>query len=574
MCRRVRLSVAFLALASPLVGQKSSVPPQSPAKLSTRSDLVLVPVIVTDKAGNPVSSLAKDAFTVEENGKRRSLSLFEETRTEKLAVFPTESAGGTYSNFLFHDNHTLRITIMILDMLNTPWIRQTEARKQLADYLLRVTSRDEPMALFGLNSNGLHQLHPFTRDTQVLILALQKLKLSLGSEERTQPPATLTDDPSIDQQATDEEQLMSDMMQDLNDAITANYQRMATRQTLYAMTQIARALQSIPGRKTLIWATAGFPFIIDDPNFFGRQGDDLGPEYQDAWRALDSANIAVYPVDLSSVDFAPKALPSANATVSKSQINTIRGTNGLRSPVNLPYDQGVQQRLTMHAFAEATGGRACVTISELEKCFAQAVDDSRSYYLLGYYLGDDTQPGWRKIKVKVAGDGLHVRFRNGFYVAAKLPDTPEQRRKEIVDALASPVQYTGLRLTVRQLSTVNQPAIPPAGEQVASAAAQTKSAEFMLGLMGDSVTVDREKGNAVDLQITTLAFDSSHKSIATSSKALATTFNPEMLEKILHTGIGIPEKVELPPGKYEIKFAVRDNLTGVIGTISLPLTLN
>ncbi|MGB9431369.1 MAG: hypothetical protein WBQ89_03925, partial [Candidatus Acidiferrum sp.] len=82
MWRRVRLSVAFLALASPLVGQQSSVPPQSPAKLSTRSDLVLVPVIVTDKAGNPVSSLAKDAFTVEENGKRRSLSLFEETRTE------------------------------------------------------------------------------------------------------------------------------------------------------------------------------------------------------------------------------------------------------------------------------------------------------------------------------------------------------------------------------------------------------------------------------------------------------------------------------------------------------------
>ena len=144
-----------------------------------------------------------------------------------------------------------------------------------------------------------------------------------------------------------------------------------------------------------------------------------------------------------------------------------------------------------------------------------------------------------------------------------------------MDALASPVQYTGLRLTVRQLlPTANQLTTPSTGEQAASATAQTKSAEFMLGVMGDSVTVDREKGNAVDIQITTLAFDSNHKSIATSSKALATTFNPEMLQKILHTGIGIPEKVELPPGKYEIKFAVRDNLTGVIGTISFPLELN
>jgi VWFA-related protein len=573
MRRRVRLTIALFTLAAPLLGQQPSASSQSTARLSIRSDLVTIPVIITDKSGNPVSGLNKNAFTVEENGKVRILSLFEETRAEKATTSPKDTTGSTYSNFPAHDDPNFRVTILVLDMLNTPWIRQTEAKKQLVDYLLRVATRNEPMALFSLNTTGLHQLHPFTRDTRVLLLALQKLKLSLSSEERTQPPATLTDDPTIDQQSTDELQLMSDMLQDLNDTISANYQRMATRETLYAMTQIARALQAVPGRKTLIWATAGFPFVIDDPNSFGRQGDDLGPEYQDAWRSLDSANIAVYPVDLGSVDFTAKSLPSANSTVSRSQTNTIRGTNGLRSPLNLPYDQGVQQRLTMHAFADATGGRACITISEFEKCFAQAIDDSHSYYLLGYYLGDDTQPGWRKLKVKVAGEGLHVRYRTGFYVAAKLPDTGEQRRKEIIDALASPVQYTGLRLTVRLLPSANKSASPTSAEQSSPSSVSTKSAEFILGLMGDSITVDHEKGNAVDLQITTLAFDSNHKSVASSSKALSTSFNPDMLQKILQTGIGIPEKVELAPGKYEIKFAVRDNLTGIIGTISTPLQL-
>jgi hypothetical protein len=53
------------------------------------------------------------------------------------------------------------------------------------------------MALFGLNASGLHQLHPFTTDPKVLILALQKLELSLSSKESTQPPVTLTDDPSL-----------------------------------------------------------------------------------------------------------------------------------------------------------------------------------------------------------------------------------------------------------------------------------------------------------------------------------------------------------------------------------------
>jgi hypothetical protein len=91
--------------------------------------------------------------------------------------------------------------------------------------------------------------------------------------------------------------------------------------------------------------------------------------------------------------------------------------------------------------------------------------------------------------------------------------------------------------------------------------------------MGDSMTVDPEKRNAVDLQIATLAFDEKHKSVASSSQSLATSLKPEMLQKILQTGMGIPEKLDLPPGKYEIKFAVRDNLSGLIGTVSLPLDL-
>jgi VWFA-related protein len=573
MRRCIRLLATFLAIALPLLAQQDSIAAQSPATLSTRSDLVLVPVIVTDKSGNPVTGLAKDAFRIEENGKLRAFSLFEETQAEKLGARPKELKTDTYSNFLAYDQRSLRITSIVLDMLNTPWLRQTEGKKQLVDFLLRVATRDEPMAIFCLNSSGLHQLHPFTRDTAVLVLALQKLKLSLSSEERMQPPTTLIYDPTIDQQASDEEQLMSEMMRDLDDTISANYQRMATRQTLYAMTQLARAFQAAPGRKTVIWATAGFPFIIDDPQSFGRQGDDLRPEYEDAWRALDSANIAVYPVDLGSVEFTPKALPSANATVSKSQISTIRGTNGasLRSPVNLPYDEGVQQRLTMHAFANATGGQACVTISELEKCFAEAVDDSRAYYLLGYYLGGDTQLGWRKLKVKVTGEGLHVRCRSGFYVAPKLPDTPEERRKELVDALSSTVQYTGLHLTARLQAAGNTSASTPAGATPPTV--QTKSAEFMVGVMGDSIAVNREKGNAIDIQITTLAFDSNRKSVATSSQAIAVAFKPERLQKILETGLGIPEKIDLPPGKYEIKFAVRDNLTGLIGTVSVPVDL-
>jgi hypothetical protein len=77
---------------------------------------------------------------------------------------------------------------------------------------------------------------------------------------------------------------------------------------------------------------------------------------------------------------------------------------------------------------------------------------------------------------------------------------------------------------------------------------------------------------AIDLQIATLAFDDKRGG-ASFSQALATSLKPEMLQKILETGMGIPEKLELAPDKYEIKFAVRDNLSGLIGTVSMPLDL-
>lgn len=133
-------------------------------------------------------------------------------------------------------------------------------------------------------------------------------------------------------------------MQDLDDTISANYQRMATRSTLLGMRQLAHALEAVPGRKSLVWASAGFPFTIDDPQSFARQGDDLQAGYQGVWRALNSANVAVYPVDLSAMDFSTRSLPSANTGISSRQINNIRGTYGQKSALNLPYDKSCNNK--------------------------------------------------------------------------------------------------------------------------------------------------------------------------------------------------------------------------------------
>ena len=166
------LLAVFLFMGSPLFGQQSvnqhpsqsssqtapaapenrvALPPHELAKLTARTDLVLVPVIVTDKSGKHVSGLEKKAFRIEENGNVRSISVFEETKTEKLVSRGKDTTLEGYSNFVPGDENPWRLTTVVLDMINTPWMRQLEAKRQLIDYLLRSASHDEPMAIFGHN---------------------------------------------------------------------------------------------------------------------------------------------------------------------------------------------------------------------------------------------------------------------------------------------------------------------------------------------------------------------------------------------------------------------------------------
>jgi hypothetical protein len=147
-------------------------------------------------------------------------------------------------------------------------------------------------------------------------------------------------------------------------------------------------------------------------------------------------------------------------------------------------------------------------------------------------------------------------FLFGQHVTPKIQDSADLRRKQLVVALASPIQYTGLRLTARLLqSSSDQPSTSSTGK---------RPTEFMLGVMGNSITIDREKGSAID---------SNRKRVVTRSQAIATGLKPEMMQKTLQTGLGIPEKVDLVPGKYEVKFAVRDNFSRLVGTVSVPIEL-
>ena len=553
-------------------------------KFTSRAQLVLVPVMVTGKNGEHVSGLGREAFRIEEHGKVRAATVFEEVKTVAAdpKAKPAVAMEGR-SNFNYADAKNWRMTVVVLDMLNTPFLYQNESKRQLIQYLSKSLQRDEPTALFGLQRSGLKQLHPFTSDTAVLIAALKKVQGQVSLDESNQATANsmqdLTSTMAEDSVSPEAQQIFS-FMDAAEDTAKAFQQRESIRTTLLAMTQIAHAYEAIPGRKTMIWASAGFPFMIDDPVAFYRMGNDMAAQYDETWRALVAADIAVYTVDVSG-------LSGISKKTSKSDIHQGRGSSvsppsfdaserwasmtptsraGASRPPAINYDQTAQSHETLKAFAEATGGIPCVNSNDLERCFARAIDDSRSYYLLGYYLpSDDQKPGWRKLKVKVDAAGAQVRARQGFYVASPAEDTPQARQRQIVEALQYPVEFTGVQMNVREV---------PLKADAKPAVAGKQRHEFAVGVLGNSLTVDVQGGNAMDVTVLGVAFGADGKNVGQGENRVAGKLKPEVVERIRKSGMAVTVPMELAPGKYELRFAARDNLSGEIGTVEYPLEVN
>jgi len=180
------------------------------------------------------------------------------------------------SNFSLGDAQNWHVTVVLLDMLNTPSLYQAEGKRRLIQYLSQSLQREEPTAMFGLRGSGMKQLHPFTTDTAVLIAALKKVREQVGQDEINEQPAAIVGDMAADLQTSTNEtaQQVGSFLNDQAAVMSAFQQRDSIRTTLTAMAQIARAYGAIPGRKTLIWVSGGFPFMIDDPLSFARMGTD------------------------------------------------------------------------------------------------------------------------------------------------------------------------------------------------------------------------------------------------------------------------------------------------------------
>jgi len=533
-------------------------------KFTSRSELVLIPTLVTGKGGAHIGGLTKEDFTVFENGVEQKIATFEEVTSDIHRVSHPRNPN-EFSNALAGGPSTLRVTLIVLDFINTPFAGQANARTQLLKYLMQSVGQSpqeqrEPTALYTLTRSGIHTIHDFTSDPRVLLAALHKVRgdavhLVDTPEDVEAVTGTASPDGSagVDPgQVQSEADRFQSMMEDTELNFQSFQQRLAITYTLEGMQQVAQALAGFPGRKSLIWAGGGFPFSVSDNTMqlapAGRDTlADVLPLYEHTWQLLNNAQIALYPLDVNGLQVS--VAPTASVLSP--------GRNYSRNMENRQMDT----QATLQTFASMTGGRAYYNSNDLVRGFRDAVNDSSEYYLLGYYLDrSKTKAGWRKLSVKAKRDHVEVRARSGFFITNATVDPENSRNNDLSTALQSPLDYTSLPLVA------HWGVLEPGKE------AGKKKVNYDMRVPADSSVVNEADNNHLALEFIALPKAVDGKAVGPPmGEKLDAHVSPDKVATIRQNGIIYRGALELAPGEYTVRFVVRDSLSGRVGSVAAPL---
>ena len=221
-----------------------------------------------------------------------------------------------------------------------------------------------------------------------------------------------------------------------------------------------------------------------------------------------------------------------------------------------------ETQATMTQVAADTGGLVYKNQNDLDHAVALSVHDGASYYLLGYSPEGKTDGKFHKIEVKVNRPGVTVRSRRGYYASAPGDSkTVKEREAEVMMAMqpGSP-GATGITFDARVVSPAPAPKM-----------------KVPVDFIVDATTLASEDAGAgnkrLAVEFHVAAYGPDGKLAAQHNVASKATLKPADFAALQQQGLPHHAELELPPGRFTLRFGVVDQLSGVIGTADLPLVL-
>jgi hypothetical protein len=280
--------------------------------------------------------------------------------------------------------------------------------------------------------------------------------------------------------------------------------------------------------------------------YFSSGMDRTGIENQSELRAAINAavrsNLAIYTMDLRGLQAIVAGGEAQNAS--------LRGTSAYsgQSMINA-LNSNFSTQETLVTLSSDTGGKAFLDSNDFSQVFKGVQLDTSTYYLLGYRSSNPARDGrYRRITVKVNVPGVKIDYRRGYYAPADYQHaTKEDKELQLQEQLASELPATDLplylsaayfRMEVRKYYVAVSLVVP--GSEIPF----TRNS-------------DHDKAN---LDVIGLVLDGERHPITRirDTVKLAVDTSSEVRKKNVQYNTGL----NLPPGKYHLKFVVRENQTG------------
>jgi VWFA-related protein len=495
----------------------------------TQSELVLVNVTVRDKSGNLVRNLKPENFTILEDNKPQKVVSFDIENMDAVATqdvaqtkAPSNNAGipttGSSDTSVQFKDHRLMVLFFDLSAMQPDEIDRAVTSAQ--HYVGTQMAPADLVAVVSLGSSLLVN-QDFTADHELLKKQLQAFSSGSGQGYEEGTAGTTEGTPDTGQSFT---------------ADDTEYNIFNTDRRLEALRSVAEKLSHLQQKKSLIYFSSGMD----------RTGIENQSELRAATNAAVRANMAIYTMDLRGLQALVAGGEAQNAS--------LRGTSAYsgQSVINALNSNFTTQE-TLVTLASDTGGRSFLDSNDFTQVFKGVQQDTSTYYLLGYHSANMAKDGrYRHITVKVSFPEVKLDYRRGYYSAADYKHSnKDDKELQLEQELASELPATDLPV------------------YLSAAYFRVESNKFhvpiSLAIPGSQIpfthSSDRDKAT---LDVIGMVLDGEHHPITRirDTVKLAVGTSSEVRKKNVQYDTG----VSLVPGKYHLKFVVRENETGRMGS--------
>ena len=533
-----------LTLAMPLPAQQSSGSANAAGSsnqdmgyvLTSESDLVLTNVVVRDaKTGDVVTGLKQSDFTILEDGKPQQISSFDFESVDMakplneatISGLASSATGKTATSGVRPEDlkdHRLIVFFFDLTSMQPEDIdRSVEAAR---DFLTHKMQAADLIALVSLDT-ALKVDQDFTSDKE-------KLAAEIGMYNGTEGSAFAQGATANSNQVEDASGYTPD---------ESEYNDINTDRELYALRAISKSLERINQKKSLLYFSGGLT----------RDGIENQASLRAAINAAVRANLAIYSLDTRGLQ---AISPAGDAST-----GSLRGTGAYNgAAIQNNFNANFASQETMSTLSVDTGGKAFFDNNDFSPAFAQIQRDSSAYYVIGFNSANRARDGrFRKLQIKVNRPGVKLEYRPGYYAPADFKHSgKEDRERELQDQLASDLPATDValyldayyfRLDENRFYVPVSLIVP--GSQI----------PFVKGGDKDKATLD----------VIGEVLDEAKHPIGNVRETVKLAVDQQ--QQVRQKNIQYSTNFNLPPGKYHLKFVVRENETGHMGSFETDITL-